>query len=384
MSKEYKVLQKRNRAVRIVVLAAILVVSTALGLMHQYGVPFTPAGVDALCPFGGIESFLSLISGGGYLKRIAFSSFVLLAATVLVALVFKRSFCGNYCPLGFLQEIFGNIGRKIFKKRFVVPRKIDRFLRYIKYFLLIMITVHTWIAGELVVRERDPWAAYHHLLSDELFTEFLIGFIILLVALIGSALVDRFFCKYMCPMGAFLASVSRLGMFGIVRDEEKCISCGLCNLKCPVNVDVMNRENVSTRECINCNLCVNVCPVENALAIDFKGKKISPLAVTILTLVLMLMPIAVTTATGQFEWKVKTLKDVAAESKLFNADDIKGRHTFKELSETTGVPKEKFVAKFGLTDEQFEAPIKDLTHAEGSNVDTEDVRLLVKEELGKE
>lgn len=61
-----------------------------------------PVGVDALCPFGGIESAITLVFTGSMLERVAWSSFILLLATLIIALVFRRSFCGHICPLGAL------------------------------------------------------------------------------------------------------------------------------------------------------------------------------------------------------------------------------------------------------------------------------------------
>jgi polyferredoxin len=82
----------------------ILAVSTAAGLLHQFA-KIKPVGVDALCPFGGIESFYTFITQGVMVKRIVASSFILLIAILIAAVLFRRTFCGNICSLGTLQEI---------------------------------------------------------------------------------------------------------------------------------------------------------------------------------------------------------------------------------------------------------------------------------------
>ena len=100
---------------------------------------------------------------------------------------------------------------------------------------LAAILVLTWNAGELLIRSYDPWVAYNHLTSAELLTENAIGLAVLVVALIGSLVYDRFFCKYACPMGALLALLSRLGLFRVRRDADTCIDCGACVDTCPVS-----------------------------------------------------------------------------------------------------------------------------------------------------
>jgi ferredoxin len=52
---------------------------------------------------------------------------------------------------------------------------------------------------------------------------------------------------------------------GVVKDEEKCIHCGLCISICPVEVFRFNEEKkvvADTKHCIHCGVCVNVCPAK--------------------------------------------------------------------------------------------------------------------------
>ncbi|WP_455383563.1 4Fe-4S binding protein, partial [Salinispira pacifica] len=196
--------QRKFRALRLAVLILMLALSTALGILHQASPSMRPVGVDALDPFGGIESAISLATTGELVEKIAWTSFVLLGATILAAVLFRRVFCGKICAFGTLQELFGKLGRKIFRRRFAVPARIDRPARYLKYLVLLFVVAGTVVTGELFIRPYDPWAAYHHVFSAELLTGFVVGLIILVVSVVGSLFYDRFFCKYLCPMGAFL------------------------------------------------------------------------------------------------------------------------------------------------------------------------------------
>lgn len=103
-----------------------------------------------------------------------------------MALLFRRSFCGQICPLGFLQELFGGLGRKIFRRTFEMPAILDRPARYLKYIVLVVFVGMAWTAADLPVRPYDPWAAWQHLTSAEVLTDVSIGLVVLGVALVDS------------------------------------------------------------------------------------------------------------------------------------------------------------------------------------------------------
>ena len=374
--------RRTSRIIRLIVLLLVLIASTLLGIMHQYSKGWVPPGVDAFCPFGGIESAFSLIVNGTMLKKIAWSSFTLLLAALLTVVLFRRSFCGNLCPLGALQELFGKIGKKVFGKQAAIHTGIDRVARYGKYAMFIVFVVLTYILGRLVIRPFDPWAAYHHLISPDLFTEFSIGFGILAASLIGSVFFDRVFCKYLCPMGGFLGLIHRVGIFRVRRNDASCIHCKACDRACPVNIHIEQVEQVQSAECINCNECVNACPVKDTLEVS--GKKrgtMKPTLMVLFSLGIFLVVIATASFTGGFEWKMKSMMEHVDETGTLNPDDILGRHTFREVSESTGIKENLFLERFDISEEDFDRPIKDSAHREGSGFDTESVRQFVREQL---
>jgi ferredoxin len=380
--KVYKKGLKRNRAIRLGILVIILIAATFGGIQHQIGKTWVPPGVDAFCPFGGIEGAVYLITNGRLIEKIAWSSFILLFAVILVAIIFRRAFCGTLCPMGTIQELFARLGRLIFKKPLRIPGIIDKPARYLKYLVLVVFIVLTIILGRLAIRPYDPWATYHHLISADLFSEFPIGFVVLVITIIGSFLFDRFFCKYVCPMGAFLGLINRIGLFRVKRNESSCIHCKACDKACPVQIPVESEKEVHSSECINCQECVNVCPEKGTLEIRGpRGWKFSPLAVSLISLGIFVLVVGITSFTGDFEWKLKTLEETASESGMFNPDDIKGRDTFRQVAELTGIEKDLFMEEFPLTDEEFDAPIKDAAHKEDSGFETEDVREFVRKQL---
>jgi len=384
---------KRSRMIRLGVLALSLFTITAIGILHQKSDVVKTVGVDALCPFGGIETLWAFIAGGALLQRIALSSLVLLGIVVLTAFVFRRSFCGYICPLGALQEFVGKIGNVIWPKgRPKMPAALDRPARLLKYLVLVFFTVATWQAATLVIRPYDPWVAYMHLTSGELFTEFSIGLAVLAVSLVGSVVYDRFFCKYLCPMGAFLGILSPLSLFKVRRNADSCISCSACDKACPVNLTVSEAEVVTDPECINCNECVNVCPVANTLEVSTgvaKGSTAADPAVAPARTVLrpnqalfavaglIALFLGATTIAGAFEWTIPTLsQEVQSSGGALNPEDIKGRMSFAEISSATGIAPEVFESQYGVKPEEMTTPIKDLAPVYGFDVHT-DVREFV-------
>jgi len=377
--------RRRARIVRIVALVSVLVISTTLGLLHaNKGAAWLPVGVDALCPFGGIETLWAFLADGALIKRVALSSIVLLVGTIGIALVMGRAFCGQICPLGAIQELFARAGRKLFGKRFTMPAVLDRPARYLKYLVLVGITLWTWVAAELVIRAYDPWAAYHHLTSAELFTEFSIGFVILLVAVGGSVFYDRFFCKYACPMGAFLAVFNRISMFRVSRDAETCVDCGACDKACPVNLPVATCDTMNSAECIACSECVTACPAPGALSISSRGgRTIKPVQLTMIAIGVFFGIAVISTALGWFQWTQPTFAGEAQKAiesgGTMDTSTIKGSTSMQEIAETTGIPAEELRSTFGITEAEMALPLKEVKAGYGFTM--EDVRAYVDEAL---
>ena len=376
--------RRRARTIRLAVLVAILGLVTLNGYLHQHPIGgLRTVGVDALCPFGGLEALWSVISGGPALQHIATSTFILFGFALLAALVFRRVFCGYVCPLGTLQELFGKIGHRIWgRKRPVVPEAVDRPARYLKYVVLIVITLWTWQAATLVIRGFDPWVAYMHLSSGEVFAEFSLGLIVLGVSLVGSTVYDRFFCKYLCPMGALLAVVSRVAPFAVRRNAATCISCSACDKACPVNIEVSSASTVTSAECISCNECVNACPVADTLVYGGRVAKsrlvLAPAHVMAYTLLVLGLVVGVTTVAGSFAWTMPSRPTVTDGQ--IDPESIRGYMSFEDIAIATGIPPSVFEQQFGIVPQDMTTPIKDLAPVYGFDVHT-DVRDFVAEQL---
>lgn len=349
-------------------LLALLTAFTAVwGLLHQWVTAWKTAGVDALCPFGTLESAWALITRGQFLTKVGTSSAVLLAGTLLMSLLLRRGFCGQICPLGFLQELFGKLGARLGKKRPRLPGLWDRVLRGTKYLVLAGIAGLSWVFADLVVRPYDPWAAWMHLSSPEVLTEMAGGLALLGLGLAGSVFENRAFCRYACPMGAFLGLTSKVGLARIVRDVRTCINCKACTRACPVDIRVHELDQVTSVECLSCGLCAASCPVPNTLhfRLGRTGPSIPNWGLTAGTAVLLTTTMLVGAVAGQFSLlrqpplrnAVELTRTPGSTAKL----DIRGRDTLREVASLTDLDLEILLQKMGVEPQHADRPLKDLS-----------------------
>ena len=187
-----------------------------------------------------------------------------------VGILTGRAVCGWACPIGLLQRATGLVPRFL-KKRFPVfkkigQHKIERYLRYIKYFILIGLVFLTSIFLGFVFTDICPVGMLTGtfpimVLRPGVYipdTYFYIALVIFILFILLILLVERGWCRYFCPVGAFLAPFNKVSFLHMEVDEKQCTDCNLCSDICPMGIDVpnMNRDP----ECILCGKCVEKCP----------------------------------------------------------------------------------------------------------------------------
>jgi MauM/NapG family ferredoxin protein len=214
-------------------------------------------------------------------------SLLLVGATLAVG----RFFCAYVCPLG--ASIDG-LDALLFRKKKRPGLKTDSALRRWKYFLLI-VTIAAALTGVSLVYFLDPiafltrlytfvlhplaiavlnlfldllrplsrgfgWVGLSHLHYTQpvyYMTAVTLAIFVAIIALGHWA--PRFWCRYLCPLGAFLSLLSPLGVFKR-RVSEACNRCMACQKGCPMGA--IDDDPVKTRgpECIQCRACAGICP----------------------------------------------------------------------------------------------------------------------------
>jgi polyferredoxin len=240
----------------------------------------------------------------------AAKAFYLSIVLVIVTLVLGRVFCGWVCPLGTLNNLISALK----KVRSTVMS--ENWYR-IKYFVLAFILVSSLFTLQMVgimdplsllIRSfsvsvyplfnyvvRAFFDALYDLniqsivaLSESLYSllkkgvlsfqqplylqSVFIGLLFFLVLGLN-VFAGRFWCKYLCPLGALLGILSRYSL--LTRSvSEGCTSCGACAAVCQGNASPDRKGQWRDTECFYCWNCDDVCP-QNAVSFGFSQKKVA-------------------------------------------------------------------------------------------------------------
>ena len=242
----------------------------AFGLKTGFCYPFfychsCPASTSA-CPLKAIENSVYNVKDNGIAWKLLFYPILILG---FFGALTGRAICGWACPIGLLQRGTGRIARKL--KKYPVVRKLGQHkieprLRYIKYFVFIILVVITsaligfmftdicpigFLTGTIPTLILYPGK----FMPNPFFWVALVIFIMFLVLIFT---VERGWCRYFCPIGALLAPFNKISILHISVDTEKCVHCNACSEVCPMGIDVPNMKR--DPECILCGKCINVCP----------------------------------------------------------------------------------------------------------------------------
>ena len=267
--------QENNRSdisTRTVIQIIFLVGSILIGLRHIMPGESSKGGAfDVFCPFGAVETFWSFITTGETLKTTSPLNFSVFLGVLGVSLLAGRAFCGWMCPIGTLQDflanfssrLFGNMKIKLAGNKVHLPYKIsprnDAWLRSLKYLVLAVILLASAFAIYPPLREICPARA---LLSFQLTTPLLWS--VLIAFVITSMANRRFWCKYLCPLGAILAPFNKIAPLRLVLNQDSCTNCRRCDPACPMDIpDLTN--NLRSAECIECLECQETCNEEDSL-----------------------------------------------------------------------------------------------------------------------
>jgi MauM/NapG family ferredoxin protein len=175
-----------------------------------------------------------------------------------------RFFCGWICPLGTLFHYASVLlrPRKVSER---IKQNLRNRAQVIKYLILIALLLSAAF-GFMQIGLFDPIALLTRTAAAFVSPGMRAGWMLILIfaaLVLLNAWKPRFWCRYICPLGALLGTASKLIPGGVVRDVHKCTDCGLCNRDC---IGACS-PNTCTRmtECFVCWNCIEDCP-EKALS----------------------------------------------------------------------------------------------------------------------
>jgi MauM/NapG family ferredoxin protein len=239
-------------------------------------------------------------------SRAFFASFALAALTVILTFILGRVACGWVCPLGSIHQAFSFLFKKT---KLLRPKRPKGNQTAWKYYILGFILVGSLFSLNLV-GILDPFSLlyrsfvtgilpaanygisafigvlykihffslgdslvqfFENLAVNPVFLQgFFIGTLFVGIILLNQSR-ERFWCRYLCPLGAFLGLISRWNVIKLKIDPKKCIECHLCNIHCETQANPFPVEGWKSSECVYCFICSAICPT-NAMAFPIKSQ----------------------------------------------------------------------------------------------------------------
>ena len=164
--------------------------------------------------------------------------------TVASTVLWGRLYCGRVCAFGSLTQLLDKAVPA--RLRVNVPPKIEQRAGYIKYGILGAVVVYFFATGDILIyRYVEPFWMFTRQGSIAMW----VGLGTLLVA---TVFVRNLYCRFLCPVGAFLGLLSNLTVFKIKRWSE-CNSCKICEKTCEWGA--IRGPKIVKSECVRCDDC---------------------------------------------------------------------------------------------------------------------------------
>lgn len=217
--------------------------------------------------FMGLKNIFLRLAAGSAFKVDTF--LLTLIALLVFTVLFGRFFCGYVCAFGFFGDIVHKIGDvirgKLHIKKRRIPYKIARWLACLKYVVLVAIVVIVAMGASEIVNENSPWTAFSRLSNFTAHGLTAGSVVVLACIVIGMFFEERFFCRFLCPLGAIFSFMPTLHTARVRWERPKCYKgCNACQNNCPVNINPKNLYVAG--ECIDCGNCIEACPADNITA----------------------------------------------------------------------------------------------------------------------
>lgn len=240
--------------------------------------------VSGICPIKrtelGVFPFLNcqaceMATGGCPIGMLQYSlikkkvPYLVIGVMILSGVLLGRTICGWFCPFGFVSDIFDRISTHKFKPNIK--------LNYIKYGALILVcSAFLWsfpvfcvffcgsgkILGILPYYLTTGLSSLKEFFITGAWLKSFLAFHLcaLVIYILGAAYISgRWFCRYICPLGAFYGLFNYVTPFKVCHDKTKCTHCGACKKVCPMNVDLERGNFSDITGCIRCGRCTKLC-----------------------------------------------------------------------------------------------------------------------------
>jgi len=238
--------------------------------------------------FSEVGKIYTMIAKGSFNIYSAASSSLVLIIVLLITIIWGRFFCGWFCAFGTFSDLIHMVSKSIFKIKFKVDEKLDEVLKYLKYLVLAFIAIFIWTMGSNLFKSSSPWDAFAQITQmPQAISDYTIGFILLAVIIVGTMFIERFFCRYLCPMGAILNIFSKFRILKVSKKDNACGNCSNCTKGCAMGISLRGEGKITSGECINCFKCTDACYRKNTV-VSILGENFNAAIISSLVIVLFL------------------------------------------------------------------------------------------------
>ena len=334
---------------------------------------------ETYCPMGGLQALATYLAQGSLPCSMSSVQVMMGIALVAAIVLFSKMFCAYICPVGTVQDLLGKARNAMHVKGLKVRNGSvpDKILRIVKYALVFWIFYMTVEASELFCKNLDPYYAIATGFKGEI--TLWMSIVSISVVVLGSFLIDMFWCRYLCPLGAisntfkfwiwigvlfgayYVADVlgadipwavllggfcilgylleifhakPKMQVLHVMKDEAACNGCGLCIKKCPYHIDIRECRNgkIDSVDCTLCGECTAVCST-GALQVGVSRKakggiwNIVPAALTVVLIAFGMW------AGGKFElptidmtWGLENVAEDGTVTQLVDPADLQTMH----------------------------------------------------------
>lgn len=170
---------------------------------------------------------------------------LLVLFTLITTILWGRLFCASLCPFGALQDFISRFMPH--RWRIQLPALLHRRSLWVKYgFLTVIVAVALIDNSVSIFQYFEPFGTLFYFSQSFLLWTILVGIIL------GCVLVERFYCRYVCPLGAALALIAVISPWRIQRVPQ-CNICKVCEHACPTGA--IRGPVIDFKECVRCDIC---------------------------------------------------------------------------------------------------------------------------------